>query len=149
MISKVYGSVFARGQKKKKKRSKKSNKAPRCAWPRQDHPQGESKKEKKRKEYKEALTRKGDRMRPAPRKWETVGQLQAMPYKDFLKSRYWRDNRIEFLKTAGFKCRECGAIDVELNVHHTSYDHLGMEWLYPHDVRVLCRECHKKVHGLT
>lgn len=81
------------------------------------------------------------------KKWEPLSKLKNMEYSDFLKSNYWKQIRMVFLKKSSFKCQRCGAKNVELNVHHKKYDHRGMEWLYPKEVVVLCRECHKKEHG--
>lgn len=71
-----------------------------------------------------------------------------MTYAEYLKSKYWQDTRLSFLKAASFRCQECGTSGAELNVHHLSYEHRGCEWMYPHEIVVLCRGCHKKAHGI-
>ena len=44
------------------------------------------------------------------------------------------------LEAAGYECQRCGAVDVELQVHHLTYARLGREdW---EDLKVVCSPCH-------
>lgn len=67
-----------------------------------------------------------------------------MHYYTYITSRRWRDNpaRLAELKAARFRCRLCNASadDVQLEVHHRTYERLGCE--RPDDLVALCRDCH-------
>lgn len=84
---------------------------------------------------------------PAKRRWESPHVLAAMSYPEYLQSKYWQDSRVQFLKDASFCCQKCKAKDVELHVHHKTYENRGREWMFPNDVIVLCRACHESEHG--
>lgn len=43
-------------------------------------------------------------------------------------------------------CERCGARS-HLEVHHTTYEHLGIELLYLSELSVLCSSCHAYEHG--
>ncbi len=101
---------------------------------------------KKKRKSKKLKKKTKIRIRQRRPSWEPAQELRAMPYVEFLKSNYWLDARVIFYRAAGFKCQKCGAKNVELNVHHKTYDHLGDEWDYTDDVIILCRECHKREH---
>jgi 5-methylcytosine-specific restriction endonuclease McrA len=75
-------------------------------------------------------------------------ELRAMPYEEFLKSFYWRAVKAYFLSFMGAYCRECRRKGIPLDVHHTSYEHHGNEHRNLEDLKVLCRECHGKRHGV-
>ena len=48
----------------------------------------------------------------------------------------------------GYKCQACKGVE-ELQVHHVKYIRGGKIWDSPaKDLVTLCRECHKKVHGI-
>ncbi|WP_157917558.1 hypothetical protein [Pseudodesulfovibrio profundus] len=100
-----------------------------------------------RKQREKAWENSGRTFKPAKRRWESPDELRAMSYPGYLKSQYWRENRYQFLKAASFRCQKCRAKDVELHVHHKTYEHRGCEWMFPKDVIVFCKECHKKEHG--
>lgn len=78
--------------------------------------------------------------------WLTPELAQQMPYKDYLRTRYWNTVRKNNISRAGGKCKDCGRSDQVLQVHHLSYEYLGRE-----DDRylvVLCAGCHEKRHDL-
>ena len=68
-------------------------------------------------------------------------------YRAFLLTKFWHDVRDTKLSVAGFKCESCKATG-ELHIHHLTYAHHGQEDIYLGDLVVLCRSCHKIVHGL-
>ena len=88
-------------------------------------------------------------------------QVRSALRRVFLRSR----ERAAALKAAGYKCHGCGAkqsrkkgAEVFVEVHHTEgvgnwdtvIEAVFKELLCsPHLLRVLCAECHDKVHGRT
>lgn len=89
--------------------------------------------------------------RRARHKWKrharpmTWRELRALPYGEYLKTRHWQDTRFKALCQGNFTCRKCGQFGGALEVHHKTYKRLGRE--KPRDLRVLCGECHREVHG--
>lgn len=76
----------------------------------------------------------------------TPEELAAMPYNDFLKTRYWQIIRNKKLQSVGKKCELCAATG-ELHVHHKTYEHHGYELVFwETDLIVLCKDCHAKHH---
>jgi hypothetical protein len=67
-------------------------------------------------------------------------------YRRYLKSQRWETKRFFMLKQARYQCEACGARNVLLNCHHLTYERLGNE--RRDDLQILCRDCHKKVHGI-
>lgn len=65
-------------------------------------------------------------------------------YQIYLKSKHWRERRLQAIKDVGSACQICGS-EVELQVHHLNYDNLGHE--EDNDLIVACEVCHKKHHG--
>ena len=65
-------------------------------------------------------------------------------YQVYLHSPTWAVRRADALERAGYVCEECGT-PYGLQVHHIDYAHLGRE--QAHDLMVLCRECHQRMHG--
>lgn len=72
-------------------------------------------------------------------------QLRAMPYRDYLFTREWRQTRRGALHRARWRCEECHTKTKTLHVHHLDYRHRGHEW--PADLVVLCEDCHGRHHG--
>jgi len=73
-----------------------------------------------------------------------VTRKKKLNYKKYLLSKHWKS----FSKSIRIKrkvCEHCG-IDRKLNVHHLHYNTIGRE--QPCDVLLLCRRCHKIVHGI-
>lgn len=73
-------------------------------------------------------------------------KLRSMPYEDFLKTKYWDRVRKMKIKQSGCKCQMCGKKDIELHVHHNSYEHHGDEANHLEDLVVLCKNCHNLFH---
>jgi len=67
-------------------------------------------------------------------------------YRDYLKSAHWKNIRVKALEFYDGKCGFCHKGNVQFNVHHKNYDHLGEEEI-PRDLVVLCTSCHRKFHG--
>jgi hypothetical protein len=65
-------------------------------------------------------------------------------YRRTMQSAGWRRRRAQAIRRAGRRCEECGAGGA-LDVHHTSYAHLGNE--RPYELAVLCPTCHQAAHG--
>ena len=72
---------------------------------------------------------------------------KKMPYAEFLQTDYWKKVRETMLDRADYRCHKCKAQE-HLQVHHISYEHRGDEMRHLELLVVLCRECHKDVHGL-
>lgn len=71
-----------------------------------------------------------------------------MPYKEQLKDKRWFDFREHVFNCKGRKCEICGSTEF-LQVHHLRYKKKHYAWEYKvHDMQVLCRRCHTKIHGI-
>jgi 5-methylcytosine-specific restriction endonuclease McrA len=69
--------------------------------------------------------------------------LRKLDYYDYLLTPHWDYIRRAKLREASNRCELCFSKE-RLNVHHKTYERLGMEKLS--DLIVLCHECHTKVH---
>lgn len=78
-----------------------------------------------------------------PRSKEEIASLRALPYAQYLRTRWWYGRRNEALRQARYRCQSCES-KRELQVHHTSYERLGDE--ADSDLSVLCRGCHLGEH---
>jgi hypothetical protein len=71
-------------------------------------------------------------------------ELEAMSYREYLRTPEWRTTRAAALERAGYCC----ALDVthteDLEVHHRTYERIGRELAI--DLVVLCRPCHRLHH---
>lgn len=67
-------------------------------------------------------------------------------YADYLSSDHWKRTRDAARERVGNRCQKCGS-DFRLCVHHETYVRRGRE--LPSDLTVLCKVCHKQVHGLA
>ena len=58
-----------------------------------------------------------------------VGELrrQVMKYWEKLQDPRWQKKRLKILERDGFKCRDCGATEKTLHVHHCFYEN-GEPW---------------------
>ena len=72
--------------------------------------------------------------------WQALG---FKTYQDFLLSDIWVEKRDYVIKLRGC-CEECESTK-NLNVHHLTYERVGNE--KGKDLKVLCRDCHDKVHN--
>ena len=65
-------------------------------------------------------------------------------YDEYLKSNRWERLRAWVLIFWDHRCAICGS-EINLHVHHRTYDRLGKELLT--DLIVLCKECHELYHS--
>lgn len=75
--------------------------------------------------------------------------MNKTQYKAYLQTTHWRKMKRRKMAQADWRCEECGVEvgnGVPLDVHHLTYERLGLELLS--DLRVLCRGCHDAVHNL-
>jgi 5-methylcytosine-specific restriction endonuclease McrA len=73
-------------------------------------------------------------------------ELNKMSHAEYLKTREWRVRRNRALIRAGNRCQVCGKANLQLDVHHNSYERYGEEQLS--DLIALCRSCHRRFHGI-
>ena len=65
-------------------------------------------------------------------------------YKWYLTTEHWKTFRLHALEEHGKICKDCGATDVSLHVHHLTYANIWEETL--EDVVILCHSCHWARH---
>jgi len=119
-------------------------------------------------EWEDEIDYQDDRP-PVPTDWTLIPELiqataarnaaviaavrtRDLPYRDYLRTPWWRYIRQQALDVAGRRCeavnengRRCGSWD-RLQVHHLTYERLGEE--RPEDLVVLCARHHLEMHGL-
>jgi len=66
-------------------------------------------------------------------------------YEEYLKSGEWEYLKELKIKDANYTCQGCLERGRVLEVHHLTYERIGMELLT--DLVVLCQECHRTIHG--
>ena len=74
------------------------------------------------------------------------GYKKQTNYKEYINSREWKFKSKIIKQCRGYKCQLCnisGHIAI-LNVHHNTYERLGIE--LDNDMVVLCADCHKLFH---
>jgi 5-methylcytosine-specific restriction endonuclease McrA len=74
---------------------------------------------------------------------QAILALRRLPYAEYLLTAHWQRVRTLALEQAGYLCDLC-ARDDRLEVHHRTYERLGME--RQSDLIVLCFECHRDFH---
>lgn len=71
-----------------------------------------------------------------------------IPYNQQLQDKRWFRFRLKVFKIRGSKCECCSSMD-NIQVHHIQYSDNMYAWEYDfNEVRVLCRNCHKKAHAI-
>jgi 5-methylcytosine-specific restriction endonuclease McrA len=81
---------------------------------------------------------------------DIVRHITEMSYDDFLRTPYWKAISDYVKYKFNCVCRLCKNTN-NLNVHHKIYDNHGYEHriaVIETDLTVLCRDCHKKIHGI-
>lgn len=68
-------------------------------------------------------------------------RMTKASYREYLQSPHWKKVSGEARRRARYRCQECGARGVRLEVHHLSYKNLGDE--RPEELQALCRACHE------
>lgn len=80
--------------------------------------------------------------RVPPKRRRTPRQTR---YQALLRDPRWQRRRLEIFQRDSWRCRQCGATDQELHVHHRWYLHGGKPWDVPGQALVtLCVGCHAK-----
>lgn len=76
---------------------------------------------------------------------------EYVDYYEYIKSPQWRAIAAAKKAEVGWKCEIGGQYhdNRRLEVHHTSYKHLGHEQGHFDELVVLCRRCHSEMHGLV
>lgn len=69
--------------------------------------------------------------------------IKNKDYKNYLKTKHWKEKRKDVLKRAKYKCQLCSSKD-KLHVHHNTYVNIGNE--KKEDLIVLCEKCHSRFH---
>lgn len=67
-------------------------------------------------------------------------------YRQYLATDHWKNLRAEALHRDGEKCCRCGS-GARIQVHHLCYRG-RYEYSLLEDLETICRECHRKEHGL-
>lgn len=66
-------------------------------------------------------------------------------YSDYQRTLYWYHVSQRTKWAANYKCSKCGR-EENLQAHHLTYAHRGLEAKYPEDLICLCKRCHIEVH---
>ena len=66
-------------------------------------------------------------------------------YSDYQRTLYWYHVSQRTKWAAGYKCSKCGRQE-NLQAHHLTYEHRGLEAKYPEDLICLCKRCHTEMH---
>lgn len=77
---------------------------------------------------------------------ERIECLKGLPYEVFLRTGYWRIITAHLRAERG-ACERCG-YNRQLQAHHKSYAHHGLEHEHLEDLELLCRWCHATEHGI-
>ena len=78
------------------------------------------------------------------KRFKEIERLRYMPYAEYLETGHWKMTRkVAFARAKG-RCQVCNVKDVELHVHHRTYERRGDE--RPQDLIVLCCDCHTIFH---
>jgi hypothetical protein len=73
-----------------------------------------------------------------------------MTYSEKLKDPRWQKKRLQIFNRDKWACKECGAKNKTLHVHHTKYFNNTDPWEYPKELLVtLCKDCHGAEHGIA
>jgi hypothetical protein len=73
-----------------------------------------------------------------------LADYRERPYNVRRESREWAILKRQVHTRDGYRCRLCGRSDVELHVHHSTYENYAKEWLG--DLITLCGVCHSHFH---
>jgi hypothetical protein len=76
---------------------------------------------------------------------EIINYYNNLKYKKYLNTCYWQAIRQLKLKEANYRCQQCNQEDI-LDVHHKTYKHRGLEFIFLNDLICLCEKCHNKEH---
>lgn len=72
---------------------------------------------------------------------------KELSYTDQLKWSQWQRRKLEIFSRDNWTCKQCGATNVILNVHHKEYKKNLKAWEYESELLVtLCKPCHQILH---
>jgi 5-methylcytosine-specific restriction endonuclease McrA len=76
-----------------------------------------------------------------------LADYRGKPYAERRQTKEWAILKKQVHRRDGYRCRLCGRDDVELHVHHRTYESYAEERL--EDLITLCRTCHEHFHFLS
>ena len=74
----------------------------------------------------------------------TSSEYRARPYAERRQTKEWAILKNQIHRRDRYRCRLCGEGDVELHVHHATYNNYAEERL--EDLITLCSVCHHHFH---
>jgi hypothetical protein len=76
-----------------------------------------------------------------------LADYRGRPYVERRQTKEWAILKRQIHRRDGYRCRLCGRDDVQLHVHHRTYETYAEERL--EDLITLCRTCHEHFHFLS
>jgi hypothetical protein len=73
-----------------------------------------------------------------------LAEYRERPYVERRRTKEWAILKRQVHRRDGYRCRLCNRDDVELHVHHRTYENYAQEKL--EDLITLCKECHHDSH---
>ncbi len=73
-----------------------------------------------------------------------LADYRGRPYAERRQTKEWAILKKQVHRRDGYRCRLCGRDDVELHVHHCTYENYAQERL--EDLITLCNACHHDFH---
>jgi 5-methylcytosine-specific restriction endonuclease McrA len=89
----------------------------------------------------------GQRLLDDLRQQALLADFRRKPYAERRQTEEWAILKKQVHRRDGYRCRLCGRDDVQLNVHHRTYETYAEERL--EDLITLCRTCHEHFHFLS
>lgn len=77
--------------------------------------------------------------------FDTIQKHNCTLYREYLQSPLWKIISSKVKWNANNRCDKCGS-EYNLQVHHTSYEFKGVEFLAFETLKCLCSKCHKEEH---
>jgi 5-methylcytosine-specific restriction endonuclease McrA len=64
-------------------------------------------------------------------------------YSEKLSDPRWQKRRLDIFNRDNWKCKHCGEVKIQLEIHHTDYWSDRQPWEYTDDMLItLCHNCH-------
>jgi 5-methylcytosine-specific restriction endonuclease McrA len=76
-----------------------------------------------------------------------LAEYRGRPYAERRQTKEWAILKKQVHRRDGYRCRLCGRADVQLHVHHRTYETYAEERL--EDLMTPCRSCHEHFHFLS
>ena len=73
-----------------------------------------------------------------------LADFRSRPYVERRQTKEWAILKKQVHRRDGYRCRLCGRDDVELHIHHCTYENYAQERL--EDLITLCNVCHRDFH---